>query len=42
PCEIVFASLSAVWWAGETLGPMLLIGGALILGATLLAAWQGR
>jgi drug/metabolite transporter (DMT)-like permease len=42
PCEIVFASLSAVWWAGETLGPMLLFGGALILGATLLAAWQGR
>ncbi|MGY0193480.1 DMT family transporter [Leptothrix sp. BB-4] len=42
PCEVVFASLSAAWWAGETLGPMLLIGGALILGATLLAAWQGR
>ncbi|MDP4302881.1 DMT family transporter [Leptothrix discophora] len=42
PCEVVFASLSAVWWAGEVLGPMLLIGGALILGATLLAAWQGR
>ncbi len=42
PCEVVFASLSAVWWAGESLSPMLLLGGALILGATLLAAWQGR
>ena len=40
PSEILFASVSAAWWAGEMLTPMLLAGGILILGATVLAAWQ--
>jgi drug/metabolite transporter (DMT)-like permease len=40
PSEILFASVSAAWWAGEVLTPMLLAGGILILGATVLAAWQ--
>lgn len=42
PGEIVFAALSAAWWAGETPAPALWAGGALILGATLLAAWRHR
>jgi drug/metabolite transporter (DMT)-like permease len=35
--EIVFASGSAVWFGGETLRPMVLVGGGLILLAALLA-----
>ena len=42
PCEVLFASGSAVWWAGESPTASLLLGGALILGATVLAAWQSR
>jgi drug/metabolite transporter (DMT)-like permease len=42
PAEIVFAALSAAVWAGERPGPALWLGGALILGATLLAAWRHR
>ncbi len=39
--EIVFASLSSVWIAGESLQPQLLVGGALILLASLLAVpWR--
>jgi drug/metabolite transporter (DMT)-like permease len=40
PSEILFATLSAAWWAGEVLTPMLLAGGLLILAATVLAAWR--
>ena len=35
--EIVFAAGSAVWFGGEALRPAVLLGGALILGAALLA-----
>jgi drug/metabolite transporter (DMT)-like permease len=35
--EIVFATLSSVWWGGATLTPTVLLGGGLILGAALLA-----
>ena len=35
--EIVFASGSAVWFGGETLRPVVLLGGALILLAALMA-----
>ncbi|TDP81343.1 EamA domain-containing membrane protein RarD [Aquabacterium commune] len=35
--EIVFASGSAVWFGGETLRPVVLVGGALILLAALMA-----
>jgi drug/metabolite transporter (DMT)-like permease len=35
--EIVFAAGSAVWFGGETLRPVVLMGGALILVAALLA-----
>jgi drug/metabolite transporter (DMT)-like permease len=33
--EIIFASGSAIWWGGETLRPVVMVGGGLIL----LAAW---
>ncbi len=36
--EIVFASGSAIWFGGETLRPLVVAGGALILFAALLAA----
>jgi drug/metabolite transporter (DMT)-like permease len=35
PCEVLFASLTAVWWGGATLHVTVLVGGALILAATL-------
>lgn len=35
--EIVFATVSSVWWGGATLSSTVLLGGALILGAALLA-----
>jgi drug/metabolite transporter (DMT)-like permease len=38
PVEIVFATVSSVWLAGEALRGAVLLGGALILGATWLAA----
>lgn len=38
--EIVFAAGSAVLLGGETLRPMVLLGGACIVGSALLAAWQ--
>ena len=41
--EVVFAAVSAAWLAGEMPGNRALIGAALILGASLLAAWrEGR
>lgn len=41
--EVVFAAVSAAWLAGEMPGHRALIGAALILGASLLAAWrEGR
>jgi drug/metabolite transporter (DMT)-like permease len=40
PTEIIFASVSAVWLGGEVLRPAVLMGGALILAATALAAWD--
>ena len=38
--EVPFAALSAAWLGGEPLRASMLIGGALILGASLLAAWE--
>ena len=38
--EIIFATASSVWLGGETLTPTALAGGALILSASVLAAWQ--
>jgi drug/metabolite transporter (DMT)-like permease len=35
PCEVLFASLTAVWWGGATLHASVLAGGALILAAAL-------
>jgi drug/metabolite transporter (DMT)-like permease len=40
--EVVFASGSAVLLGGETLSTRTLLGGALILAASLLAAWPSR
>jgi drug/metabolite transporter (DMT)-like permease len=40
PSEVVFASVSAAWLAGETLTPQLLIGGCLILSAALLSMFD--
>jgi len=42
PCEVLFAALTAVWWDGAVLHPTLLLGGALILSATLASAFEGR
>ncbi|PXW96661.1 EamA domain-containing membrane protein RarD [Sphaerotilus hippei] len=42
PTEVLFASCSALWIAGEPWSPALMLGGAMILAATLLAAWQDR
>jgi drug/metabolite transporter (DMT)-like permease len=36
--EIVFASVTAVWFGGETLTPRILLGGALIMASAALAA----
>jgi drug/metabolite transporter (DMT)-like permease len=40
PSEVVFASVSAAWLAGEALTPQLLIGGCLILSAALLSMFD--
>ncbi len=40
PAEVVFASVSAVWWGGASWSLTLVAGGGLILLATVLAAWQ--
>lgn len=37
--EVLFAALSSAWLGQATLPPSVLIGGGLILGASLLAAW---
>jgi drug/metabolite transporter (DMT)-like permease len=42
PCEVLFASLTSVWWGGATLHPSVLVGGALILVAALAGAFEGR
>ena len=42
PCEVLFAALTAVWWDGALLHPSLVLGGVLILSATLAGALQGR
>ncbi len=38
--EVVFASVSSVWWGAASLGPQVLLGGGLIGAAALLAALQ--
>jgi drug/metabolite transporter (DMT)-like permease len=42
PSEVVFASVSAAWLAGEALTPQLLIGGCLILSAALLSMFDKK
>jgi drug/metabolite transporter (DMT)-like permease len=42
PCEVLFAALTSVWWGGATLHPTVLIGGALILAATLASVLEKR
>ena len=42
PCEVLFASLTAVWWGGATLHASVLAGGALILSATFAGIVCGR
>jgi drug/metabolite transporter (DMT)-like permease len=42
PCEVLFAALTSVWWGGATLHPTVLIGGALILAATLAGVFEKR
>ncbi|MET0351545.1 MAG: DMT family transporter [Rhizobacter sp.] len=42
PCEVLFAALTAVWWGNETLHATVLVGGALILSATLLSLLKLR
>jgi drug/metabolite transporter (DMT)-like permease len=42
PCEVLFAALSAVWWGGATLHAAVLVGGALILAATLASVLEKR
>ena len=39
--EVLFASASAVALGAAVLTPQLLLGGALIVAASLLAAWRG-
>ncbi len=41
PCEVLFAALTSVWWGGATLHVTVLIGGALILLATLASVFEG-
>ncbi len=41
PCEVLFAALTAVWWGGATLHVSVLVGGALILAATLASVFDG-
>ena len=40
PCEVLFAALTAVWWGGATLHASVLVGGALILAATLASVFE--
>jgi drug/metabolite transporter (DMT)-like permease len=40
PSEVIFASVSAAWLAGEALTPQLLAGGCLILSAALLSMFD--
>jgi drug/metabolite transporter (DMT)-like permease len=42
PCEVLFAALTSVWWGGAALHPAVLIGGALILAATLASVLEKR
>jgi drug/metabolite transporter (DMT)-like permease len=37
--EVLFAALSAAWLGGESLSARTLAGGALIVAASVLAAW---
>ena len=40
PCEVLFAALTSVWWGGATLHAAVLVGGALILAATLASVLE--
>ena len=42
PCEVLFAALTSIWWGGATLHPTVLVGGALILAATLASVLEKR
>ncbi len=42
PCEVLFAALTSVWWGGATLHVTVLVGGALILAATLASVLENR
>ncbi len=42
PCEVLFAALTSVWWGGATLHASVLVGGALILVATLASVLESR
>ena len=42
PCEVLFAALTSVWWGGATLHASVLVGGALILAATLASVLEKR
>jgi drug/metabolite transporter (DMT)-like permease len=42
PCEVLFAALTATWWGGATLHVTVLVGGALILAATLASVLEKR
>src|SRR5690606_17894052 len=39
--EVIFGILLAWWGAGETPGPEVLLGGALVIGALFLNEWWG-
>ena len=40
PCEVLFAALTSVWWGSATLHVTVLVGGALILAATLASVLE--
>jgi len=40
PCEVLFAAVTSVWWGGATLHVTVLVGGALILAATLASVFE--
>ena len=42
PCEVLFAALTSVWWGGAQLHASVLVGGALILAATLASVLEKR
>jgi drug/metabolite transporter (DMT)-like permease len=42
PCEVLFAALTSIWWGGATLHATVLVGGALILAATLASVFEKR